>query len=74
MVSPNNPTGSYLKSSEADALLALCAERGLALIADEVFADFPFGPDERRVTSVAGRAEALTFAWAACRSRAASPS
>ena len=62
VVSPNNPTGSYLKRSEADALLALCAERGLALIADEVFADFAFGRDERRVTSVAGRSEALTFA------------
>ena len=62
VVSPNNPTGSYLKRSEADALLALCAERGLALVADEVFADFALGRDDRRVTSVAGRDEALTFA------------
>lgn len=62
VVSPNNPTGSYLKREEADALLSLCAARGLALIADEVFADFAFGPDERRSTSVAGRDEALTFA------------
>jgi alanine-synthesizing transaminase len=62
VVSPNNPTGSYLKRSEADALLALCAERGLALVADEVFADFAFGRDDRRVASVAGREEALTFA------------
>jgi alanine-synthesizing transaminase len=62
VVSPNNPTGSYLKRSEADALLALCAERGLALVADEVFADFALRSDERRVTSVAGRDEALTFA------------
>jgi aspartate/methionine/tyrosine aminotransferase len=62
VVSPNNPTGSYLKRGEADALLALCAERGLALIADEVFADFAFGEDPRRVTSVAGRSEALAFA------------
>jgi aspartate/methionine/tyrosine aminotransferase len=62
VVSPNNPTGSYLKRSEADALLELCAERGLALVADEVFADFAFGRDERRAPSVAGRQEALTFA------------
>jgi alanine-synthesizing transaminase len=62
VVSPNNPTGSYLKRDEADALLALCAERGLALVADEVFADFALGPDDRRVTSIAGRDEALTFA------------
>lgn len=62
VVSPNNPTGSFLKRSEADALLALCAERGLALVADEVFADFALGHDERRLASVAGRDEALTFA------------
>lgn len=62
VVSPNNPTGSYLKRDEADALLALCAERGVALVADEVFADFALRPDGRRVTSVAGREEALTFA------------
>jgi hypothetical protein len=62
VVSPNNPTGSYLKRSEADALLELCAERGLALVSDEVFADFAFGRDDRRVASVAGREEALTFA------------
>jgi len=62
VVSPNNPTGSYLKRDEADALLALCAERGLALIADEVFADFALREDPRRVASLAGRTEALTFA------------
>lgn len=62
VVSPNNPTGSFLKRDEADALLALCAERGLALIADEVFADFAFGADARRVATVGGRTEALTFA------------
>jgi aspartate/methionine/tyrosine aminotransferase len=62
VVSPNNPTGSFLKRDEAGALLALCAERGLALIADEVFADFAFGADARRVETVGGRVEALTFA------------
>jgi aspartate/methionine/tyrosine aminotransferase len=62
VVSPNNPTGSYLKRDEADALLPLCAARGLAVIADEVFADFAFGDDPRRVPGLAGRADALTFA------------
>jgi aspartate/methionine/tyrosine aminotransferase len=62
VVSPNNPTGSFLKSGEAEALLALCAGRGLALIADEVFADFAFHADPRRATTVAGRPDALTFA------------
>jgi alanine-synthesizing transaminase len=40
VVHPNNPTGSYLKRHEAQALSALCAARGLAIISDEVFADF----------------------------------
>jgi aspartate/methionine/tyrosine aminotransferase len=62
VVSPNNPTGSYLKRDEAAALLSLCAERGLALVADEVFADFALREDGRRVPSLAGRDEALTFA------------
>lgn len=39
-VHPNNPTGSYLKAADAEQLSALCAERGLALVVDEVFLDF----------------------------------
>ena len=40
VVNPNNPTGSYLKSSELEALEALSVKHDLALISDEVFADF----------------------------------
>ncbi len=40
VVSPNNPTGSVLLQEELDALADLCAARGLALIGDEVFADY----------------------------------
>jgi aspartate/methionine/tyrosine aminotransferase len=61
VVNPNNPTGSFLKRDEADALFALCAERGLAIVSDEVFADYGFGEDARRVTSLAGDREALVF-------------
>lgn len=39
-VSPNNPTGSFLHRDEFDAIAELCAARGLALIVDEVFADY----------------------------------
>ena len=38
VVSPNNPTGHYLRN--AGALAELCARRSLALICDEVFRDF----------------------------------
>jgi aspartate/methionine/tyrosine aminotransferase len=39
-VHPNNPTGSYLRGEERAWLEALCASRGLPLIADEVFLDY----------------------------------
>jgi len=39
LVHPNNPTGSLATRAEARALRALCRERGLALVSDEVFAD-----------------------------------
>ncbi len=41
-VSPNNPTGAILSAAELADLGALCAERQLAVIADEVFADYVF--------------------------------
>ncbi|MCE1228145.1 MAG: pyridoxal phosphate-dependent aminotransferase [Firmicutes bacterium] len=41
VVNPNNPTGHFLSRAEWDALTTLCAQRGLALIVDEVFADYP---------------------------------
>ena len=44
-VSPNNPTGSVVSDDEIRELSTRCAERGAALIIDEVFADYPLtGP------------------------------
>jgi alanine-synthesizing transaminase len=43
VVSPNNPTGTVLGSRDVAALSELCDTRGLALVADEVFADYRFG-------------------------------
>jgi len=61
VVSPNNPTGSFLKQRELEHLLALCARHDLALIADEVFSDYALEPCPARVTTLAGCDEALTF-------------
>jgi alanine-synthesizing transaminase len=47
-VSPNNPTGTFLKQDELSRLSAL----GLPLISDEVFGEYPFEPDARRARSV----------------------
>lgn len=43
-VHPNNPTGSFVRHDEVGALRALCRERGLALVSDEVFSDYRFDP------------------------------
>jgi alanine-synthesizing transaminase len=61
VVSPNNPTGAMLRRDEADRILALCRNRGLALVADEVFADHVFTDAPSRVPTLAGRDEALVF-------------
>src|SRR5262249_28935564 len=58
---PNNPTGSYLKRAELTMLDEFCAERQIALIADEVFSDYSLIDDAERVSSVAGERAALTF-------------
>ena len=44
IVNPNNPTGSFVKRDELARLATLCAARGIALIADEVFADYELEP------------------------------
>jgi aspartate/methionine/tyrosine aminotransferase len=53
VVNPNNPTGSFVTEVEQDAL----AERGLPIVSDEVFLDYPL---EGRGTSIA-RTDVLTF-------------
>ncbi len=62
IVSPNNPTGSYLKKGELEECNTLCRDFGLALIVDEVFSDYGRGGDPSRVTTAAGNDGALTFA------------
>lgn len=44
VVNPNNPTGHFLSRGEWAGLTALCARRELALIVDEVFADYALEP------------------------------
>jgi len=59
IVNPNNPTGSYIQTAELDAMNRLCAKHGLALVADEVFLDFP--QDGKPRPSLANNNAALTF-------------
>jgi hypothetical protein len=61
VVNPNNPTGSYLKCPELDALATHCKAHGLALIGDEVFAEYVLDADLPRTCSVLAQRQALTF-------------
>lgn len=62
VVNPNNPTGSFVKRDELAALVEMCRRNELALIADEVFADYAFDDDANRAPTLAGTGEVLTFA------------
>lgn len=61
VVNPNNPTGSYLKRQELEAISAHCSANGIALIGDEVFAEYVLDADLRRTCSVLAQRRALTF-------------
>ena len=62
VVNPNNPTGSFLAADDHQALTAVCRERDLRLIVDEVFNRYPIDPFPGSSRSVlATPAEVLTF-------------
>ncbi|WP_285606457.1 pyridoxal phosphate-dependent aminotransferase [Geothrix edaphica] len=51
VVNPNNPTGHFLSRAEWSALTALCGRLGLALLVDEVFADYALEPPADRLAT-----------------------
>ena len=59
VVHPNNPTGSYVKRSEAIDLNRICAANNLAIIVDEVFLDYSLA--EAMPLTFAANRDALTF-------------
>ncbi len=60
-VHPNNPTGSGVSLRDRSPLMSFCRERSLALIVDEVFADFGFDASSNALSSFAGEQETLTM-------------
>ena len=65
VVHPNNPTGHFVSAGERERLTAFCAEHGLALIADEVFLDYPHASAPAGMpaqATFAGEVRCLTFA------------
>ncbi|PST49182.1 aminotransferase [Bifidobacterium callitrichos] len=61
LINPNNPSGSYVKPEERATLVRLCRERGIAIIADEVFYDYALEPFDGNAR-LAGEPGVLTFA------------
>ncbi|MGE0002292.1 MAG: pyridoxal phosphate-dependent aminotransferase [Fimbriimonadaceae bacterium] len=56
---PGNPTGTVFANGQLEELAALCAERGLWLISDEVYRDFNFtGRPIRSVLQLEGLGDA----------------
>ena len=52
VVNPNNPTGHFLSKTEWTGLTNLCVRKGLAVLVDEVFADYALEPPADRVSTV----------------------
>jgi len=61
VVHPNNPTGSFVRQRELAELVAYCQKQDVALVADEVFIDYPLEADPQRVVTHAAVTEALSF-------------
>ena len=61
LINPNKPTGSYVKASEREAIVRLCHDHEVAIIADEVFYDYDLEPFDGNAR-LAGETGTLTFA------------
>ncbi|HEY4709381.1 MAG TPA: pyridoxal phosphate-dependent aminotransferase [Candidatus Acidoferrales bacterium] len=64
VVHPNNPTGNFIGSDEAEQLQTICGDRSLALVVDEVFLDYKIQAGRsrrRRHGSFVSSTRALTF-------------
>jgi aspartate/methionine/tyrosine aminotransferase len=59
IVSPNNPTGSFLHSRDLAQLVDICQPRDIAIVGDEVFADYPLDASPA-ATPVLAQNEVLT--------------
>lgn len=62
VASPNNPTGSFLKRDELARLVGVAARAQMSIVADEVFAAYPFAADPTRVETAALDPDAVATA------------
>jgi len=62
VVSPNNPTGNFMSQADLDALAELCAPKDIAVISDEVFADYELQDEDAMARGVlSDRTDVLGF-------------
>ena len=61
VIHPHNPTGSFVDPEDWSALRAIASERGLAIVSDEVFADYAFDGIRRPGALAGGDGGALRF-------------
>jgi alanine-synthesizing transaminase len=62
LVSPNNPTGSFVSPAELDRIAASCQTRNAAIISDEVFADYELTPGAAAASArLSDRSDVLGF-------------
>ncbi len=73
VIHPHNPTGSFVDPEDLAALRALAAERGLAIVSDEVFAGSSFAEDPPPSALVGAAAGPLHFALGGLSKRLALP-
>lgn len=61
LVSPNNPTGCFVKPEELVFVNQACRKNDMAIICDEVFLDYVSVEEKANAKSLAGNSSVLTF-------------
>ncbi|HXI12495.1 MAG TPA: pyridoxal phosphate-dependent aminotransferase [Thermoanaerobaculia bacterium] len=62
VVHPNNPTGSYLRRDEQNAVAEICSEHQMAIVSDEVFYEYSHGVVEAPYIGMSGHRPAACHA------------
>lgn len=52
IASPANPTGTIIPRSELEAIAAVCARRGIAIVSDEIYHGISYGPPTPSILEV----------------------
>lgn len=61
LVHPHNPTGMFINHDEFSSIAAIARDHNLAIIVDEVFAEYGFQHHPNRLRTAAGNNDCLTF-------------